>query len=1365
LQTRIRAISLHHVIAIAIFTALALITLRTFLVGDSFLIYRDLKWPFLDIDEALNSLLYSTDIESTRRIIYMGPYFLAAKALGLSSLMAEKGLFLIIRIFTGLFAYLATYKFISCKTANTNKATLFSVSLFAGFFYSYNPAATSMISTTVAFAFSYSLIPLAFYFFDKGLHETTSRNLHHIFAAAALITLVIAGTTQMLLLLPVFLLLPWLAAVCIIRKREQKSPILPIKNSLVILILSVGLSSYWIAEAVFIATQGVSLEPNYVVTLDFLQVLSRDTGLENVIRLMGDWFPRVALTPIIDPALWTALSFAIPASAIVLVILSRHSTLRFYVGAFAAISVVVIFFNKGTQPPLEGLYPLLYDIPFIGWMFRVPSKFAIILPFLFMMIFSLGFYDLFSRRRKDGLRKHLVPPHLRSAILAGLIMSISLVSWPIFSGDFGGVYVNGQYPEKRGEGAKTELLPSSLIDRSSMSILDNKYQSRMAIANEGIAVVGGIDKLVSLNTIDPFNSGNSNLIFSDQSIEENVLQELHGIGKIVLNDREDLAMHFLPEDGSVIVKPSDATKRHNPALVWSIGGTNDPAQGGFHKYLDKFQMSNSELDYGEGLVFTWAADKLKIPFKTPADSNYDIYIRYLENEEGGAVKFRLDENPLKMISTINEHNKFKWEKIAQAISLTSGEHTFTIENIRGFNAVNLLILIESEKIEDMIQESHKLVANSTLMSILEAESDFVSLGKNNGQEPLFSSNGAAPGTSFSLSEDNGTRYYSRQIRIPGNTTHLSLQLDTTDDGASSVPTGSYYDMKSFDIIPLNGKVNELEASFENSSQNGAESTPKRVGENADGFWNWLLTYGPEDSAIISYETRNPIEGSKSLRFDISGASDRWAFLSTRKMLLDEGAGSLNITFSLNAREVVSLHSKVVFFDEAGNRLSNAFVSQARSGNFQDTYMKALQIPENARHFMLQFWLKPNPERESSYLIIDGITVQHIFPDKELHNAFEIFGSSRIVQDQLIEVDTDHVSIITTKSNDTNAYANLNAIRHNIINPYITKVKDASNNVGGELHGNVIESKPIRVSPNLFYRISMAIEEKNETADTSRLSAPLSARIVYHTENTAESSNYGLQKGFLTLEPGAELSSNVDIIKSSNYTVATRVMTCQQCGELTVRIGAEPMKVFSLKSEDAGGLRWLYLNTSLGQGSHNIRISANKTTDLDKVIIYSDDTVGNEGDIMRIENLFSSSGDMHTAPLVLAAKKVNPAQYELSITADKAPLLIKFPEPFHPMWKMYVNETTRYDPIQIYSEDIDKTLRVVSANYPAATGFAIEKVGNMHISVKFEPLDWFHKGAYLSIITLVVTVSYLIAQYERNGRKIFWRFRRRLSVRG
>jgi hypothetical protein len=63
-----------YALCAGLFLILSFITLWSFVIGDSFFIYRDLTWP-TDNRDLLTNLFYAIDLESLRQSIYLGPFF------------------------------------------------------------------------------------------------------------------------------------------------------------------------------------------------------------------------------------------------------------------------------------------------------------------------------------------------------------------------------------------------------------------------------------------------------------------------------------------------------------------------------------------------------------------------------------------------------------------------------------------------------------------------------------------------------------------------------------------------------------------------------------------------------------------------------------------------------------------------------------------------------------------------------------------------------------------------------------------------------------------------------------------------------------------------------------------------------------------------------------------------------------------------------------------------------------------------------------------------------------------------------------------------------------------------------------------
>jgi hypothetical protein len=678
-----------HLIIASLFLILSIITIRAILFGDSLFDYRDLAAS--DPRKALENAISVFDLESTRRLLYLGPYFAATSILGLSTLMVQKITLLLTHFIIGFLAYLASYKFLTSKIKNEKyHRTILIVSFIFGFFYLYNPRVSEGLSlTALGIGLSYSLIPLIFYYFDRVLNE---KGFYNIVVAALLISLAIAGTMQFLVLLPLFVLLPWLIIVVIHRWIKKYSVILTIKNSLILIAFWFLLSSYWLIIAILATLSGSDqVQPSYVLTNQSLDLFSSTTSLVNVFRLLGAWWPWIELTPIIDQSLWNVFTFFVPIAVVLSILLLKDQRLKFYALSFALIVMFVIFFNKGNQPPLTDIYPLLYDVPLVGWMFRVPSSVGRFLPFYMGMIITFGLYSLLSYRPKK-MR------YFKYGLASTLVLSISIISWPMFTGDFGGIYQDNN-----------KFIENSLPEES----------YHIDAPSESIMVFGDLNKLKLAESL--FRANHSSLIMTGHNL--NVLQQNElNPDKVILDDKEDLPFYFL-DNNSVLIEPFTSTRNHSPDKVWSIAGTDDPLHAPFHMYLENFfGINNTDMDYSKGLVFTWNRDKLQMPLEVADTTDYHLFARYLGSEAGGEMKVSLN-GITASIFTDSSENKFVWKDIG-TFHLPNGKHTLMLENHNGLNAVNLFVLIPSHALTELNDRVESFIDRNKLIYILDSDDLF-----------------------------------------------------------------------------------------------------------------------------------------------------------------------------------------------------------------------------------------------------------------------------------------------------------------------------------------------------------------------------------------------------------------------------------------------------------------------------------------------------------------------------------------------------------------------------------------------------------------------------------------------------------------
>ena len=1243
-----------------VFLLLTFITLRLLLLGDTFFIYRDLTWP-TDNRDLLTHLFYSLDLESLRRAIYLGPIFALANLIGLSSLDTEKMLFVVVRFLTGFLAFFAIYKFIGShigENNNNKRRALFLVSIFGGFFYAYNPVATTMVSPTLGFAFSYSLVPLTFYFYDKSLNQ---RNFQNILITSALITLTLAGTTQYLILLPLFLLLPWFVIIFLLpsNRRARKGMM---KTALFLTALVSLFSSYWLFPAISARAGGISLAPQqYIISTDFLDVVSSSISLDKVIRLMGDWWPRVEIIPLFDETAWTLLTFAIPVAVISFVAYPKRSTIKFYILGFFLLSTLLIFFNKGTQPPFSSFYPILLDIPAVGWMFRIPSKFAMILAFTVTMIISFGFYAILSQNA-TGVRRII-----RDVLPLAFLISVCILSWPMFTGDLGGVVSKHGYqptPAAADPGRSLNATPS----------------------NQNIAVVGGLEK-AELVTDNSSPSSPHTIVFLDQSLRNN-MYDLTALDNVIVDDKESFLMHLLPED-AIVLSPFDATNRYSPNEVFSRGRTDYALNGSFPtNYLDKLSINSRDLDFGQGVVFSLSDDSVDVPFTVSKSGSYDIFLRYVESQVGGMINVYLDGSRLGSISTLSVYNGFSWNDVGN-LTLTEGPHSLTLEGLRGFNAINVVALVPSAKVSEMVHEMNgMLVTNKNRLIYTVVPDHFTAKGEII-EETLLT---PVPGNGSDITS------YFNVITIPEKTSYMTAQLLVRPSIGSNP---SSLRINSLELCPLANEDILFLSDFES-----LKTTPQYI-YNTEKF-------------VLSTETSSPLSGKKSLRVNMEqGSSSDLNIISTDFVSLSTVRGVLNTRMFVTTDKVNYLESKLVYFDQNKLPISAHPIYSIGGDNPRTFYILDLNIPYNAKFAQLQFLARTNPDTTSS-LVLDVITIEQRYPDRG--HKFEIFGNSRSVEGgDFLRISDNSVEFDIRK------------------NPEGTTVE--------EFHQ--LSTEPIDVTHGLRYAFSAELQTNNvdsvtlrfvyfshDIAKASGADSPSGEILILGSDEEVtanvellRSSNHTV--GILAGGCGADCPPlKIKIGDSAEDVVPLQV----DKGEfewlyLTKYIPAgETHLTITAIGGEAHLKGVVFVSDAVSMPDSSLSI-------LD--IITDDDS--------KLDAT-SASGTVTISDYA----QINPTTYSAKINASQ-PFVLRFEKPYHSMWRAQIDDRS-YAPIRVFSAHGGLSDIVEPTEFPAINGFLIDRTGQLDVIVEYEPHNWYLVGLAVTILAFSISFGYFIWQKWKQGRK-------------
>jgi hypothetical protein len=1137
----------------------------------------------------------------------------------------------------------------------------------------------------------------------------------------------------------------------------------------VLLIISIYalINFYWIYPYI-LASRVETVAPPTVVTQESTQILSRDSNFLNVFRLIQDWARPVLVghdvAPVSTSVLfhsWLSASFLVPILAFSSLLLKKNNK---YVLIFSLVAVLGIFLSMGTQAPLN-LYPVLlsYIPSSINWAFREPDKWSFTIALAYSFLISIASFEilkLFQRLKHKNV--------IAGGFMIWVLGSIALCSYPIYSASMGKIlgppvimptdinrindylrnvntdkvalfppvtghptfWSNGHpiadllyqmasikpnvspaYPRTANYyaylvnsiiisnktnninnfiyplGTSYLIYHNDVLNYSKNNDILNRLSSLQGIKNinnvgffktfkadnntgqfnipkQNIGIVGGLDKFTSLNSITPFSSINSSLFFlDDNTLRGKYNYVTKAADSLILGrNSNDLALSFV--DDKYIIKPFDMATHQDPSSWWSRGGALDPLMGPFHPYLDRLAVENWDFDYGKGLVLTWGNDKLDIPLQVGSDGYYDLYIRYLRSEAGGELKTYLDKELVRDIITKDQLNKFSWENIG-TLNLTKGKHLLTLENVGGFNSVNVFALLPKSEASRLIEDARSLSNKVTNIYLLETRSDFHSTGKYNGLHLFF---GGINGT-FS-------NKFTGQFKVPKNTDFMSLQFKIRQH---SIP--SSYVVRNLEVRPVFQNDQGWTPIFTSPFENAQEEQVKWI--NKDKI-----------NLLPSLEVKKPISGSSSLKVDI-GQSDRttWSGISTNFIPIS-GDNYYKYRLDMYTTDVSKLYSQLIYFDS--NKKSINVPVQGRllfhgDGTMQQTtFSHTAFAPIGAKYVKLFILVKANPEKASSY-VMDNVRVEEFTAPLGYNNIYN-----------------------TTENKNPHA-------QNVIVNKAFLKSDIKS---GDTKEWQIVKSGAFPVQDDLLYNYSMTVEARNANS--------LSVLATYLTDDLKQS--YGNNNQVLRLAGHSSISTELDISKPSDYTIALRVNTCGTCTFLTIQMGNKTQDI-SLRNNENSQLKWVYFSTYLQQGENNIKIFSDSATELDSVIMYSTDKKQES-----LQAIFSPKGSPPAE--IIEYKKIDPTRYVVKVNAI-SPYILAFAESYDPLWIAHIDNNIRLNSMPLYS---------------LINGFYSNKTGEYTLSLQYEPQKWFYDGASISIITLIMITTMLAISklVLRHQQKIFTR---------
>lgn len=517
----------------------------------------------------------------------------------------------------------------------------------------------------------------------------------------------------------------------------------------------------------------LKLAPYHMYHYNVLEFMSKNANFLRAFEFNTGFWPKVPFT------IFDQVATIFVVALILATFLTVRKSNRFSIAAFGGY-VLMLYFQMGYYNPL---YKILADPSFFfSWIFRDPLKFNLLALGLFLFLFSLIIVAIQKECNEKNTRKYFV----FVTILALLLISWGIMWSPqvktgeilkpsripdryfdaseylnsnvegpiIFIPISGKGYIwpsnknlEGSFLAKtyRSEYVDYEVTTNPYIKECLTYAASTKNLELLKKFFQGVVIdesiifredcYGSLARHISENKPSNVIKFGENLYFiSNENYSKFESQGtpvyifsptdykyLDSTDRVNFNKNVvffDPKLHVLKNSNQVEL----SSKYGNPSKLWSKAATNDPLHGSWHIYLERQDIENWQSDYGKGLVFTWATTTtLKIPFNIEETDTYKLLVRYFKNQKGGEIKVCLDGRPIE-INTKDQLNKFVWKELA-ICHLEKGKHTLVLENVNGFNAVNIFALIPHEEYENAEKKVYNLVEDKRIIYIFEAESD------------------------------------------------------------------------------------------------------------------------------------------------------------------------------------------------------------------------------------------------------------------------------------------------------------------------------------------------------------------------------------------------------------------------------------------------------------------------------------------------------------------------------------------------------------------------------------------------------------------------------------------------------------------
>jgi len=409
------------ILALAIVVVVMFLLVGRFLLAEGTILFGDFVptlelRQFLRVNYPLWSNRNSFNYVGSMRLPYLLIFYFPFYIVNAPAEVFFKFMIVSVFVISGFSMYVTARHFLN--KLHADRRTVFLCCTISSLFYAFNPLVMDRVYH-IFLLVTYSFLPLilliSIQIFDKD-----NVDLKRVLALVLLCSIASTSPHSVFFILS---LIASLYAYFLLLNRKQFVP--KTKNLVLFTALYLLVNAFWIMPLADYSLSTGSLYPDYVIHLDDVNMLSRNSNLFNVFRLVAYWWPKVSHSFEVFPlsTLWIFASLTVPAVCFLALIFYRKNRLVIYL---SLLSVVLIFLAGGTSSPLPTFYEwLCFDAPVLtafGWLFRDSNKWTLLLPLAYsiLLVFAyVGVIRLISRFKRAFFRK--------AAVLAFMFLFFSLV--------------------------------------------------------------------------------------------------------------------------------------------------------------------------------------------------------------------------------------------------------------------------------------------------------------------------------------------------------------------------------------------------------------------------------------------------------------------------------------------------------------------------------------------------------------------------------------------------------------------------------------------------------------------------------------------------------------------------------------------------------------------------------------------------------------------------------------------------------------------------------------------------------------------------------------------------------------------------